>query len=116
MVVAGCGSTGAGSGPTPRAITLTAKNDGETETVRVGTDISVELAGVENFTWSIPATSDTAVVKPTAGIAGGDGSATADFTAVGAGQATLSAVDNPKCFPVCALPPAGGWRVTIIVR
>jgi hypothetical protein len=56
------------------------------------------------------------VMRATSGTASGDGSATARFTAVGTGQVTLSAVDNPKCFPVCAVPPAGGWRVTIIVR
>ena len=101
---------------TTGTVTLSEKDYGTTKVVAAGTTIAVQLRGVANFRWTVPSASDNQVVRQTAGSQGSDGSATARFLAVAAGRAVLSAIDNPNCFPICELPPAGGWIVTIIVE
>ena len=102
--------------PTPATLTLTEKDNGSTQEATRGTTIVVQLRGVANFRWTVPTTSDGQVVRLIGGSQNGDGSATARFLAAEPGQAFLAAIDNPDCFPICALPPAGGWRVTIVVK
>ncbi len=116
MTLAACASNQTGASKTPATITLTAKDSGATVTATAGASIVVRLGAVTNFKWSMPDSSDGGVVGRTGGAVGSDGSAEATFAVIGPGQAMLSAVDNPRCFPICALPPAGGWNVTIIVK
>jgi len=116
MTLAACASNQTGVSKTPATITLTARDSGATVTATAGASIVVRLGAVTNFKWSIPDSSDGGVVSRTDGVVGSDGSAEATFKVIGPGQATLSAVDNPRCFPICALPPAGGWSVTITVK
>ena len=101
---------------TAGTVTLSEKDYGTTKVVAAGTTITVQLRGVANFRWTVPSASDNKVVRQTAGSQRSDGSATARFLTVAPGRAVLSAIDNPNCFPICELPPAGGWMVTIIVE
>lgn len=102
--------------PTPATMTLTEKDNGSTREATRGTTIVVQLRGMANFRWTVPTTSDGQVVRFIGGSQNGDGSATARFLTAEPGQAFLSAIDNPDCFPICTLPPAGGWSVTIVVK
>lgn len=101
---------------TTGTVTLSEKDYGTTKMVAAGTTIAVQLRGLANFRWTVPSASDNQVVRQTVGSQGSDGSATARFLTVAPGRSVLSAIDNPNCFPICELPPAGGWIVTIIVE
>jgi hypothetical protein len=97
-------------------IQLGPADNGTTRTLPAGTTILVQLPGVARNRWTVPSSSNGEVVQRIGGATGEDGSSQATFVAVAPGQALLTAIDNPFCFPVCALPPAGGWRVTIVVK
>ncbi len=108
-----------GTRPTAAAdstLELGPNDNGSIRTVSTGTAIVVRLPGVARFRWTVPNSSNSEVVRLVAGSDGTDGSSQATFAAVATGEAVLAAIDNPFCFPVCALPPAGGWRVTIVVK
>jgi hypothetical protein len=67
--------------------------------LKVGATLGVSLSGPSGFTWTEPASSKAKVLARTIG-AGGS-SASAVFVAKAAGKATVSAVDNPDCYPMC---------------
>jgi hypothetical protein len=113
----GPGATGTRSASAAESTLELGPNDnGSIRTVSTGTAIVVRLPGVARFRWTVPNSSNSGVVRLVAGSGGTDGSSQATFAAVATGEAVLTAIDNPFCFPVCALPPAGGWRVTIVVK
>ncbi len=110
-------STSAQPKSSVQAISLTTADSGRTINVPKGTAISVYLS-LSNYIWSVPQTSNSAVLWQTSGATLDGGSiATATFSAVSRGTATISAVASPSCAlsqPACMLP-AYGWNVTITV-
>ncbi len=87
---------------------VTQAEAGTTVDLRVGQTLAVNLTGSTGFPWAEPTSANPAVVilvsgttDPTTGDANGV------FRAVGVGQTTISATQNPTCVkahPMCAIP------------
>jgi hypothetical protein len=81
-------------------VSVTRADAGHSYSLRVGDRFVVNLAGPATYTWTVPTVSDPTVLMR---VSGGPGNAV--FRAVGPGSITVSAVDNPNCYPAC-LPPS----------
>ncbi|MFE2878438.1 hypothetical protein ACFXG6_30430 [Streptomyces roseus] len=102
-------------------IALTNSDDGHLVTARLGDGIEVRLTGYrENgltWTWSAPASSDSTVLRRTAGRTAPNGDASATFQAEHAGTATVTAQrscrpDAGRACPLVITP----WKVTVEAR
>jgi hypothetical protein len=105
------------SSPSAQTISLTNADNGRTIKVPFGSVVNVNLS-MPNYVWSVPKSSNSAVVSPTAASTSSiDGTATASFSAASRGTATVSAIASPSCAlsqPACMIA-AYGWTVTITV-
>jgi hypothetical protein len=126
LLLAGCGGTqtsGGGGGASPTR--LSTDDAGRTVSVSRGTMVEVSLPAQAGFDpWSIPQSSDGAVVAPMSGgsrpaSSAGGAPTTASFRAAGEGSARVSA--NAR--PACRSQPGHGcpalrraWTVTITVK
>lgn len=85
-----------------RTITVTQADGGRSYALRVGDRLVVQLSGPSVYTWTEPVSSDQAVLQPTGGSSGS--AATATFVAKTEGNAKVTAIGSPKCFPRCLAP------------
>lgn len=116
-------TTAAGGPPAPGPapgppVTLTAADAGRSVALARGQVLVVELLADGQGTWSGLSASDRSVLETVAAPRRTDGNAMATFTAVGPGQATVTAVQSPACgqaTPPC-LAPARLFEVTVVVR
>jgi hypothetical protein len=76
-----------------------ASDGGRHYRVTAGTTLGVSLWGPSGFTWTEPVSSNAKVLGRSGG-AGGS-SASAVFVAKATGKASVTAVDNPNCYPLC---------------
>ncbi|KAB7849993.1 hypothetical protein [Streptomyces mobaraensis] len=106
--------------PAQRAV-LTNSDNGRSVTAALGDDVEVRLTGYrENgltWTWSAPTSSDSTVLRRTAGRTAPNGDASAVFHAVHDGTATITA--QRRCRPsaghVCPMVVTP-WKVTVEVK
>jgi hypothetical protein len=82
-----------------RTVTVTQSDDGQTYKMRRGDRLDVELSATQGFDWTEPTSPATKVLKRLSGTSGND--ATATFVAIASGRATVSAVENASCYPLC---------------
>ncbi|MGW0411727.1 hypothetical protein ACWERI_37785 [Streptomyces collinus] len=102
-------------------IALTSSDDGRSVTASAGDDIEVRLTGYHAngliWTWSTPASSDSTVLRRTAGRTAPNGDASAAFHTEHDGTATITA--QRRCRPdagrVCPLVITP-WKVTVEVK
>ncbi|MHB1500633.1 MAG: hypothetical protein ACYCYK_05620 [Candidatus Dormibacteria bacterium] len=99
-------------------LTLTFASSGETIDLPVGVRIRLLLAGSAALPWGRAASSDTRVLRPVPDplmTPIPQGWVRSDFLVVGAGRATITAVQTPRCHtatPPCGMP-SRGFLVTI---
>jgi hypothetical protein len=65
--------------------------------------------------WTVPSSSDDTVVTRTGGSPDAKGGASGSFTAAKAGNADLTATENPNCHPQRCMMPSRLWVVHIVV-
>ena len=100
------------SRPPPQTVTVTEADSGHTFTVRKGDGLDVELTGPSSYTWTEPTTAAQGVLQRLSGTSGP--TANAVFVAVGNGAATVTATNNPNCYPRC-LAPSRVFEVNVSV-
>jgi hypothetical protein len=98
----------------PGTLTLTEADAGRSVTVHRGEAIVVQLHAMQSYVWSVPRSSNQAVVAQRSGAQSTNGDASGSFAAVAVGTADLSATEDPRCYPQC-LPPSRYWSVHITV-
>jgi hypothetical protein len=84
-----------------RTVIVTQADSGRSLTLHKGDRLGVKLSGPAAFTWTEPVSSDPAVLRRRTGSSGADASAT--FLAVSLGKVTVTATDNPNCYPRCLI-------------
>lgn len=100
--------------PVGGTLVVTANSRGTYE-VKLGTTISVDLAGgTSNSPWGMPSSTPTQIVRFERGSRADDGVVSATFVAAGPGDATIQAAQSSRCPPLCG-PPSYLWRIEIIV-
>ena len=87
------------AGTGSRAVTATEADTGRDYTLHPGDVLDVRLSGPASYTWTEPASSAPDVLLSVSGSSGVQ--AAARLVAVGAGTATVTATDNPDCYPKC---------------
>ncbi|MFI9235409.1 hypothetical protein [Streptomyces sp. NPDC053079] len=115
-------TTGSASVAVPmERVTLTNSDDGRTIASSLGDDIEVRLTSYREsgltYTWSIPASSGSKVLRSTGGRTTPEGGASAVFHVQGSGAATISAQrrchpDHGRICPLVIVP----WRVKVQVK
>ncbi|HEX3605352.1 MAG TPA: hypothetical protein VH134_05485 [Candidatus Dormibacteraeota bacterium] len=98
--------------PCMRWVTLTEKDSGRTITVKPGTWILVRLNG--GGVWTEPVSSDGGVVTRTGAGTDRNGGSFGSFRGASAGTADLSAMDQPRCAPMCKVLTRS-WTVHVVV-
>ncbi|MHB8681181.1 MAG: hypothetical protein ACYDA2_03685 [Acidimicrobiales bacterium] len=98
--------------PPPRTVALNESDSARRVVLNSGDGLRLELAGPANYTWSAPASSDTGVLQVVSASSGA--TVTATFLAVAQGSATVTATDNPNCYPQC-LATSRVFRITVVV-
>ncbi len=98
--------------PPPQTVMVTEADSGHGVTLHKGDGLDVVLAGPASYTWTEPVTSDQTVMNRVGAASGA--TASADFLAVGSGTATVTATDNPNCYPQCAAP-SRAFQLTVSV-
>ncbi|MFD8998885.1 hypothetical protein [Streptomyces abikoensis] len=102
-------------------IVLTNADNGRSVTASLGDDVEVRLTGYRKdgltWTWSTPASSDSTVLRRTAGRTAPNGDASATFHAEHEGTATITAQrhcrpDAGRLCPLVITP----WKVTAEVK
>jgi hypothetical protein len=99
-------------------VALAERDNGRSIVVPAGTRIKVDLSGSglvpgqPVYRWSVPKSTDTAVLVPVASNQAPDGGTSATFLASARGSATISAVDS--C-PKACMAPAVLWSVVVNV-
>jgi hypothetical protein len=88
-------------------------NDGATVVLHVGEQLDVNLSGGV-LHWSEPTSSNSKVLARMSGQTSGDGSASAVFRAMSAGQAMVFSAGNPACASHCGVP-SRAYQVTVTV-
>lgn len=97
------------SSPTVR---VTQGDSGQSYVLHRGTLLVVQLSGPTIYTWTEPASSNSAVLQRTGGSSGN--AVTATFVAEAKGAARVTAFDNPNCYPLC-LPPTQLFTLNVSV-
>jgi len=95
-----------------RTITVTQADSGRSYALHRGDHLIVQLTGPSFYIWTEPSSSNQAVLQRTGGSTGA--TASAAFVARSTGKATVSAIDNPNCYPQC-LPPSRLFEVGVSV-
>ena len=95
-----------------QTINVTEADNGRAITMQQGDTLDVTLSGPSFYTWTQPSSSDEGVLQGSAGSSGS--TASASFSAVASGQATVTAVDSPNCYPEC-LPPSLLFQINVSV-
>ena len=90
-------------------VTVNAADSGATFNLRRGDRLVINLTGPTLYTWTVPVVSAPTVLDRLSGAPG-----RATFVAMGAGTTSVSAVDNPNCYPAC-LPPSRVFEVHVVV-
>ncbi|MBP2402770.1 hypothetical protein [Streptomyces syringium] len=104
-----------------KRIVLTNPDSGRSVSASTGDDIEVRLTHYRerglNYSWDVPQSSDSAVLRRTSGGSTPAGDATAIFTGEKAGTVTLSAARRCRPDPgnICPLV-ISPWRVTVTVQ
>ncbi|MFF8315378.1 hypothetical protein [Streptomyces lydicus] len=102
-------------------IVLTNADTGRSVTARLGDDVEVRLTGYREhgltYTWSTPASSNSTVLRRTAGGTSPSGDASAVFHAEHRGTATITAVRRCRPAPghLCPLVVVP-WKATVEVQ
>jgi hypothetical protein len=96
----------------PRTIVVNEIQSGRHYVLHRGDHLIVRLASSSIYAWSAPASSNEVVLVRIGSTAGASASAT--FVARAPGQAEVSAVDTPTCYPEC-LPPSRLFSVSVRV-
>lgn len=86
----------------PRTLTLTQAASGHRYSLRVGDRLVVKFSGPSSYSWTLPASSNQAVLLRRSGSSGS--ATTGTFVATAQGTSRVTAIDNPKCYPQCASP------------
>lgn len=94
---------------TPLTLPLTTSDNGTSLTLRRGDRVVLALTGPATYVWTVPVADNPAVLTRLVASAGH-----ATFLAAHAGVATISASDNPKCYPQC-LSPSQLFQVRVVV-
>ncbi|HXQ59770.1 MAG TPA: hypothetical protein VN799_06715 [Acidimicrobiales bacterium] len=94
-------SDGSKAPNSPHTVTVTQADNGQSVTLHKGDRLDVRLSGPSGFTWTEPVSSDPGVLRRKAGSSGK--TASASFLAVSAGTVTVTAIDNPNCYPLCEI-------------
>ena len=93
--------------PAGGTIVVTEAASGSTLTLRIGQSLRVQLSGSAFDPWSQPTASDPAILQPQpTGMMPTQGSAIAQYRGAAAGQATVTATQDPTCrsaTPPCAM-------------
>ena len=79
----------------------------------VGAAVEVTLTPDPGYHYSDPASSDQAVLRE-ATLTAAPGGVIAEFSAVQAGTAMLTATEDPNCRPQCGAP-SRLWQATVVV-
>lgn len=87
---------------TPRIIHVTQADSGRSYSMPRGTQLLVQLSGPAIYTWTEPISSNPAVLRRTGGSSASD--AVTTFVAETKGEARVTAVGNPTCYPLCLMP------------
>ncbi|MFJ7157033.1 hypothetical protein ACIQUQ_19065 [Streptomyces sp. NPDC101118] len=102
-------------------LVLTNSDNGLSVSASPGDDVEIRLTGYTadglTWTWSTPASSDSTVLRMTAGRTAPNGDASATFQAEGDGTATITAqghcrADTDRACPLVITP----WKVTVDVK
>ncbi|WP_329375097.1 MULTISPECIES: hypothetical protein [unclassified Streptomyces] len=102
-------------------VVLTNADNGRTVSAHAGDEVKVDLTGYRGngltYSWSIPVSGDSTVLRRTGGRTTPTGSATARFHAEKDGTATLSAQRHCRPGPgrICPLVVTP-WKATVEVR
>jgi hypothetical protein len=92
--------------------TVTESDSGRSYVLRRGDRLVVNLNGSPIYTWTAPTSSNSLVLPRTTASPGATASSV--FLAAVDGQSSVSAVDNPNCYPGC-LPPSRLFKVSVTV-
>jgi hypothetical protein len=95
-----------------QTISVTEADSGRSYTMHRGDQLDVGLSGPSSYTWTKPTSSDQGALEPMPTSSGS--TARASFVAVGPGKATVTATDNPNCYPEC-LAPSRLFEVSVSV-
>lgn len=86
----------------PKVVAVTQLDDGRHVALRIGDRLVVRLRGPTNYTWTVPSSSSTSVVRVVVGVRGSV--ATSSLVAVSPGTVRVTSSDNPNCYPMCLAP------------
>jgi flavin reductase (DIM6/NTAB) family NADH-FMN oxidoreductase RutF len=86
----------------PRTIDVTLADSGRRYSLTRGARLVVQLSGPAIYIWSEPVSSNSAVLKRTVGSSANPSLTT--FIAEKTGEARVTAVGSPKCYPLCLMP------------
>ena len=87
---------------TPRTVDVTLADSGRSYSLTRGTRLVVQLSGPAIYTWTEPVSSNSPELKRTAGSSANPAITT--FVAEKTGEARVTAVGGPKCYPQCLMP------------
>jgi hypothetical protein len=93
----------------PRTYSATQADSGRTYSLRVGDHLVVKLSGPTIYSWTEITSSNQAVLLRQSASSGA--TATASLVARAKGEARVTAIDNPNCYPQC-LPPSRLFTIT----
>src|ERR1039458_5824919 len=93
-------------------ITATQVDSGRQYTLHRGDHLVVRLTGPSIYTWTAPLSSNQAILQRTISSPGSTSITT--FVAETTGDVTVTATDNPNCYPQC-LPPSRVFELRVSV-
>jgi hypothetical protein len=93
-------------------ITATQVDSGRQYTLHRGDHLVVRLTGPSIYTWTAPLSSNQAILQRTISSPGSTSITT--FIAEANGDVTVTATDNPNCYPQC-LPPSRVFELRVSV-
>ena len=97
----------------PVSVPITTWDNGRQITLRLGDRLDLNLVGPSTYAWTKMVAS-SAVVLNRLSVTWGNSVSRAVFVARGPGRSTVSAVDNPRCYPQC-LSPSRLFQVRVLV-
>jgi len=97
----------------PVSLPLSTSDNGRQITLRLGDRLNLHLVGPSIYVWT-PATASNSAVLNRVSADPGNSVSRAVFVARGPGRSTVTAVDNPRCYPQC-LPPSRLFQVRVVV-
>lgn len=97
----------------PVRLPISTSDSGRQITLQRGDRLNVYLVGPSSYAWTTATASNSAVLNRVSADSGSSVSR-AVFVARGPGWSTVTAVDNPRCYPQC-LPPSRLFQVRVLV-